>query len=270
MLFYIVVIIIKMTLSTTISLAYTDNKSVLFIGASHVFWGVDDSVIPSSVNCSAPSERYMFTYLKLKRILDDNHQIKTVFIQCAPTDLWENADDKYFAENEMSYFIPVYFPWFGEEEWNIYSGHLRRVLVLIFQKIISPKQLTYSGIKSQLGGQADRSAMQGSFDRRTVMQKLVMGKCGNDINHRYLRKIINLCSDRGVRLIGLYMPAYKPECMYNQDYFYDVLQTKFPDMEFMDYSHYDVPDSARLDASHLNYKGAQILTGELKGCFHLQ
>lgn len=260
---YIVVIGIKFAVSWSMPFAYDKSKDTLFIGASHLWWGVDASQTKRAVNCSARSERYLFTYVKLKKILEANPQIAMVFIECAPTDLWENADDKYFAENEMSYFVPLYFPWFGREEWDIYRNNLRSVFVLISQKVVDPKQLTVAGIKGLLGGQADRSLGLGDFHRGQVHQELLTGESGNAINHAYLRKIIGLCKKHNVRLIGLYLPVYKPEELYNQEYYYDVLKSEFSDLEVLDYSHWEVPDSARLDASHLNAIGARMFTKEI-------
>ena len=88
------------------------STHVLFMGASHILVGVNDSIYKGSLNIASSSERYLLTYLKLNNIVKINHHIDTVFLQFAPTDVWENTDSKYYSVNEMSHFLPLYFPFF--------------------------------------------------------------------------------------------------------------------------------------------------------------
>lgn len=44
----------------------------------------------------------------------------------------------------------------------------------------------------------------------------------------------------------------------------------FYDVEFLDYVNWKVPNSCRMDAHHLNGKGAILFTNELKNRFHLR
>lgn len=82
---------------------------ILLAGASHIQCDIDDSLIPGAVNIARSSERYLFTWLKLSRYFAANPELAAVVLQCAPTDLWEHSDDKYFSPNEMSTYIPNFF-----------------------------------------------------------------------------------------------------------------------------------------------------------------
>lgn len=260
----------KYTISHSISFKEPENVHMLFIGASHPYRGIDATLMNTATNRSAPSERYMFSYLKLKKIINDNPQIDTIFIECSPTDLFEHADDKYFAENEMSYFIPLYFPYFSSNEWKIYSYKMPDAIKLIIQKSFQPNQLFPDRIMTGLGTQAEKAENLAKMNSSEVIPAMIKGNAGNEINYHYLRKIIDLCNGNGIKLYGIYFPVYHPEYYYDQEYYHKALSEVFPDLDVLDYSGMQLPDSVRYDAHHLNWYGAQIFTTELKNRFKIE
>ncbi len=130
------------------------NKNVLFMGASHIQRGIDPKYYPSASNLAAASERYLFTYLKVKKIVKENSQIDTLFLQFAPTDIQKNTDSKYYSKNEMSRFLPLYFPFLSSEDWEIYANNKSDALNLLVQKFLEIFliiYLTMEGIKPNTG-----------------------------------------------------------------------------------------------------------------------
>ncbi len=97
-----------------INWSLSKEKHILFMGASHVCRGVDDSLTKEAINLGSPSERYLYTYIKLLHYVGNNPQVDTVFLQCSSTDLWQNTDYKYHAHNEQSFFISSYWPFFNK------------------------------------------------------------------------------------------------------------------------------------------------------------
>lgn len=268
--FFCLVMGVKYYITKNISFKESSDVRYLFLGASHPWHAIDDRMMQTGVNRSATSERYLFTYLRLKKILSENPQIDTVFIQCSSTDIWQHPDDKYFRESEMSKFLPLYYPYFGKEEWQIYYPHLRDVIPILIQKSVSPNQVFSGKIKTQMGTQAKDQENLLTMDRNIVLPDYLEGNEGNSINFKYLRKIIDLCKNKNVKLYGIYYPVYKPEYYYDQTYYYETIRNKFPDLEVLDYSHWEVPDSARYDAHHLNKFGAQLFTNEIKKRFNIR
>lgn len=260
----------KYMITHSISFKEPENVHFLFIGASHPYRGIDTTLMKDAVNRSAPSERYMFSYLKLKEIIKANPQIDTVFIECSPTDIFEHADDKYFAENEMSYFIPLYFPFFSSNELKIYYHKMPDVIKFIIQKSFHPNQIFPGRIMTGLGSQAGKTENLAKMNSTEVTPAMITGDMGNEINNHYLSKIIDLCNDNGIKLYGIYFPVYHPEYYYDQKYYHKALSEKFPDLEVLDYSNMELPDSVRYDAHHLNWYGAQIFTTELKNRYHIK
>lgn len=264
------VITFKIVITDSLSFKLPSNVTYIFTGASHPYRGIDGSLTRNAVNLSAPSERYMFTYLKLKKFLNANPQVDTVFIECAPTDLWQNSDDKYFANNEMSRFIPTYFPLFTSSEWAQYHNDMRKVITMVIQKSFDPSQLTKHSLQRLIGSQANKIENSERLDTTLVERHLMEGCRGNNINLLYLRKIINLCKNKNVQLYGIYFPMYHPEYFYDQEYYYKVLSELYTDLELLDYHNLNLPDSAFFDAHHLNNIGAFMFTSLIKKRFSMK
>lgn len=259
---------LRIVISKNLSWKIPQEKHVLFLGASHVKRGIDDSITKSGYNMANSSERYLFTYLKLKRLLKDNPQIDQLFLQCAPTDLWEHADDKYFAENEQSLYIPTFFPFFSKEELDVYRDDPIQFCSMIVHSLLDFEYYHPQHNKKLLGGYVRDYKAFKEMNPKEVEHKMMEGKGGNTINRHYLHRIIDLAKSHHVSIHLIYCPVYHPEYVYDQDEFYEAYKKEFSDIELLDYSHWPVADDERIDAHHLNNKGAQRFTKELMKRFH--
>ena len=234
------------------------TKSVLFMGASHIEKGINPEYFPSAINIASGSERYMFTFLKLKKLLNANKHIDTLFLQFAPTDIQKNTDSKYFNKGEMSYFTPLYFPYFNDHEWSIYSKHYYSVLKFLIQKSLKI-------IPFDIHGFGDYKKNIGEFNRnKKASPSRKWLEAGHTINYFYLDQIIELCKKHKIKLNLAYMPMFNKEFYYDIDYFYNTYRNKYSNIRFLDFSDWDCPDSYRKDEHHLNNIGADNFTKYFK------
>lgn len=263
-------VLIRTYLNRKMKWSLPQEIHVLFMGASHIERGVDDSLLLTAKNVSNSSERYLFTYLKLKYYLRDNHQIDTVFLQCAPTDLWENTDDKYHTDNEASHYVSLFCTLFEKDEFLVYKDSPSRLIGFYTKSLFRPKYYKKSGYFEQIGGYIGVKKNQKIMNPDNVVPQMIEGSYGHEINYYYLRKIISLCKENNVKLYFVYCPVYHPEYFYNQEYYYNAYNTYFSDVELLDYSHWEIPLDEYYDAHHLNHKGAQRFTNELKERFGLK
>lgn len=243
------------------------EKHILFLGASHVAHGLDDSRTAEAINLAHDSERYLFTYVKLQYLLSQNSQIDTIFLECAPTDLWQHTDDKYYDLNEQSFFIPAYWPLINKYQMPFYHHNIIQFYNLVLTNIFKRDYYDNAKYLNLLGGFHDRKTNSNIMNKDSVKVNIENGLYGHTVNYSYLRKIIKLCRIYKVKLYLLYCPVYKPEYAYDQGYYYYTIMHKFSDVEFLDYSHMAFKDDERYDAHHLNYKGARIFTDSLKRRF---
>lgn len=92
---------------------------ILFLGASHLNYAIDDTMMKEAINWTRGSERYMYTYIKLQHLLPVNPQVDTIFMELAPTDLWEDTDYKYYELNGQSGYVKTYWPFYEIEHWRV-------------------------------------------------------------------------------------------------------------------------------------------------------
>lgn len=240
---------------------------VLFMGASHITRGIDDSLIETALNWSSPSERYMYTYIKLEHLLNDNKQIDTVFLQCSATDLWEDTDYKYHDANEQSKYVKCYWPFMSKEQLAVYKDEPLQALHLALNGLFATEDITQSKWWNTLGGYAPLSTC---FDRKDMRPDREKPRgYGHEVNYEYLRKINMLCKEKKVKLILLQCPVLHLEYYYDMDYFYNALHKEFSDIEFADFSELDIPDEYRYDPHHLNKAGAEYFTKILKERYNI-
>ena len=245
-----------------------DNIHVLFLGASHINNAIDDSMMKTGTNWSRASERYMYTYIKLKHLIPENPQIDTVFLELAPTDLWEDADNKYYSMNEQSGYVNAYWPFFESENWGVVMKKPSQVLGLVVRSLMEFKDFNQQKWWKSLGGYNKTNE---TMNRDEVKKDLAVNTgCGNNINYKYLRKIISLCNDDGVKLIFLETPTFHPEYYYNIEYYYNSYLNNFSDVELVDYSNWSMDDDERGDAHHLNHLGAQRFTREIMNRYNIK
>lgn len=242
-----------------------EQVHILFLGASHINHGIDDSLILGSINWSRGSERYMYTYIKIQRLLDVNPQVDTVFLELAPTDLFEDTDYKYHDLNEQSGYVRLYWPFFTTEQWKVFVSEPFQVLGLVVESLGDIGDLKQNKWWVHMGNYNKVTTEMNPAEVKPLM--VALNGDGHKVNYDYLRRIISLCREKKVQLYFLESPTYHPEYHYDQAYFYDAYNKYFSDVEFLDYSSWPVTADERKDEDHLNHKGAQRFTKEIKERF---
>lgn len=245
------------------------EKHILFCGASHIYHGINDSLTISAINLAKASERYMYTYLKLEKLLQINPQIDTIYLQFAPTDMWKNTDDKYFRRGEQIAFAALYWPLFGATEWNWLKSDIVNIGKVIIPRIREPYNWSQ---KQYIDKQGGFSPVFNCFDTIIDFPKNVTseGNHGYDINYYYCRKIIELCNQQNVKLCFLFMPVWKHNIAYDLEYYYNAYNSHFSDVELLDYHDFDMDLCERMDSHHLNYYGATRFTQMLQSRYSIR
>ncbi len=250
----------------SVSWKLPESTNVLFMGASHISFGINPEYYPNSINIAKVSERYLYTYLKLKNIINDNPQIDTLYLEFAPNDTWAGTDNKYFKEGELNEFFFKFHPFFTYREFLHFFKHAKIFITNL--KLYLPSFEQRGRQLSDFGNYIEYNKIYDAENRltRSAIQSIYFSNnyfTTNEINSKYLDLIIDICDNNNIKIIFLYMPVCHIEDYYDIDAHYTFYNDKYSHIKFLDYSNIQLPDSLRADDQHLNPAGAEVFTRRL-------
>lgn len=249
------------------------NKRFIFTGDSHIKSAIDDALFPEAVNIAAGSEAYLYSYIKTKKLLEHNKQIKAVIAGfsyhnfSAFTDPWLSSD--YY----LPFRIPKYFyaiP--AEDQWKLFTinppgfikGYIRIMLSSYF--LFGNNYKTLEGLA--WGGYAP-------FGRNVVQHQLQQpiesyrtnGSLA-DVQIEYVNKLDELCRKHNARLILLGTPVHPyriQRVTADTTNLAEIYRTHFSSLTFYNYGMLALPDSCFGDLKHLSQPGGVLFTKLIRG-----
>lgn len=253
----------------TFSFVVPHGKHILVIGDSQTQAAVDDEMLPQIKNISQSHDNYFTQYRRLQLYLDANPQIDTVLIALTPhtVAVWT---DYFFGDfGYIDYAVKYYMPFFSLAEWWQFFHHDCTDVV---SSLFTPVKFYLCADSSYIEQMGRFSVVSESHLQQDVASGALrlrrheefVGPRNNKVTLASLRHIADLCSERGIKLIGINTPVYHADEYLDTANFRKVLTTDFPDIELWDYMRADIPDSLRRDVNHLNRAGANWMAEELK------
>lgn len=251
------------------------GTSLAFAGNSTVECSVNDRLIDHSINIAQAGEAYLYSYAKIKALLEGNPDIRYVFISYSYADL--------LIEKEETWLLSDYFMAEKVKNYHYLLDMEERVFLVKSNPKAYLNGVTKSVIKS-LETVAKRFATKGSGNsipsfggyKHLGRDKLFLdpgSETGGDENIqqssyqiRYLRMISELCKQHSVKLILFNPPKHRS---YNETLNPAVRQlwldvrNSLPSDSLLDLSGFMMPDSCFGDLSHLNYRGARVFSQHL-------
>lgn len=250
----------------TMSFSVAPDVKILFVGDSQIEVGVDTAFIPGSYNFAKSGDNYINFYFRTKKIIEDNQQIKTLFITASPHSISRYGDDRIFSDFAMQNVFPRNAPFYGAEEWCLF---FKRDVVSVLKNLITPFSLAKRAFLD-----SDKKYMDGVgcpmiSEGRNLKKSLKKGIpkeyefLGDEISMKYLRTTVDFAKKQGVRVIFLNTPTYDSANYFDMEYFRKRVAEQFPDVELWDYATFEVSDDCRQDIGHLNKWGAVVFSKEL-------
>jgi hypothetical protein len=245
------------------------NIDKVFTGDSNIESAVNDSIIPNSLNIAQSGEAYMYTYAKIKSLLEYNNQIKTIYIGFSFWDLIEYTEELWLFSNK-----------FAIEKIALYNYLLNYYDKSVLIKN-NPKAYIRGVLKSIL---SNYQVFKRSFHREGFNGRLInfggyensgRDKLQEDIKINpfkeqvfeeglfqieYLKKISELCKQKSIKLVLLNTPKHiyyysnVPEAI--RQNWISVRKSLSRD-SLLDLSTFSFPDSCFGDLTHLNSIGAR-------------
>lgn len=238
----------------------------MVIGHSYTECGLNDSLMANTINLSQGGESYFYAYLKLKKLLPANPQIKTVLVSYANNQIQERMDKWVWDDKYLDNNLPKYIHAMDASDYAFLLrknpvGVLRAELTLIKNAAgtaVRPRDLfadrTIGGYLYLKRNKVD-SLLKTDFlarERKSIRLKV------SEANVDYLKKIVALCHQYHVEIVFLRMPM-RPDSPFakNESQYDSIKKTDFPDIALLDFKNYPTPAEECGDFEHFNHIGAR-------------
>ncbi|MEO6254689.1 MAG: hypothetical protein ABIO79_15360 [Ferruginibacter sp.] len=267
-------------------LNYINNKAMtgykidasvnsLFIGDSHVQCAINPALLPDAVNLSQSSETMLFSYFKIKYILENNPAIKRIYLGFSYHNISTYGDEftygKYAYDIASRYFFILPF----EQKKEIAKHTLDELPKFLGKLLINgsntllAKKENYSFLGAYKNGYKNVVASKPSMDDRLSLQFYENGKQRgfSSVNIGYLNKIMFLCKEKNIELVILKTPLH--------DYYISKIPFKFIEkydslaslnkLKVIDFGNLILNDSCYLpNGDHVSERGAVLTTNIFK------
>ncbi len=259
------------------------DRPILLIGASQTAYGVNDSFVHNIYNLSSPGDAFVYTYFKLRKVLPLNPQIKTVVLSVSEqlitkrlADLWLR-NENFVNIKSLSYFHLVDLKQLGFSFVHNPEQVIKDFVSIPKAKsglcvdILKHKNVTIQDL--QLGGyEVEKANIVALKNRRTQTEETPAAKKNrqdiadmyaadpmpvSDWQIEYLRKIVDFCKERNVKIIFLRTPEHPTWEAKNEKIFMDLLHNDFSTVPFIDCRNMPFPDTCFTDLVHINYYAAK-------------
>ncbi|MFY7839489.1 MAG: hypothetical protein ACOVP7_04390 [Lacibacter sp.] len=250
------------------------NIHTVVIGNSRPECAFNDSLISGAKNLSLVAEPYFYTYIKLRKVVESNKQIKRVVIEFSDINLSADNMHKWMYDAaSVKYLYPRYANIMTlAEKKEVFSTSPVSV-IKSFSFVMHDNILFSTGagtnllVYKQIGGFTVKEGSHiAEIKNETNKKKQVQENTFElaEFNLVYLDKIVNLCKQQQLQLFFLRSPVHPIYGINSFNKTYDsVLQYRYPAVKLLDFADYQLPDSCYFDAHHLNYLGARKVSASM-------
>lgn len=257
------------------------NISILICGASHLMCALDDKIIPNSINTCLTSESYYYTYYKLKKILQNDNDLKYILLGLSFSSYGDNFDNQIYETGKIRYMYPKYFLILeSREKLSLFKknpiGLLKSTPYILKSAIItflkSSKYTNYpfwGYFRDSKNTNLSDKNIKAAINRHYYDSGSGLLQNISELQFEYFMKIIKLCNDKNIKLYLINAPVSNeyfskiPEIFIN--HYYNIVKNfKFnKNIEILDYHNYQLPKNCFSDADHLNNNGAKIFSEKI-------
>lgn len=243
------------------------NITSIVVGHSHPECAFDDSLIQGFKNLAQSGESYFYTYQKLKKIIDNNVQVKNVFIEFTNNQITKKMDDWTWGDAYISEKIPKYAALLQVNDFISLILHnpgalLNSMSVTLKNNLIFLLKRKSNYIDENDWGhylKLNRVLIQNEFDTATS-DRIKYNTSNKEVsvnNLKYLHEMVQLCRSRGINVFFIRSPLHPHYSgIVNEGLYKMILAKKFADVELLDFKNFPLNNEEYADLEHLNYLGA--------------
>ncbi len=242
------------------------TTEILLLGHSQAECALNDTVIKGSKNLAQGGEAYFYTYQKLRKLLPENPQVKTIYLSFSNNQIEKKMDEWTYDDKHLSNYFPKYSGQLDVEDYSLLMKYNpKKVLSGELTALKSNLSFIVKNKKSYI----DNNNWGGYlYLKRNKIDSILKGnyrallkeETSNEIsviNLNYLKKIVALCKKSKVELVFFRTPIHqKLFDLYNEQSFQKIRTEQFKGVTFLDFYDFKLENDDYGDFNHLNFKGA--------------
>ena len=248
---------------------FTVDKSVttLILGHSQPECDLNDTLIKNTRNLSQGGEAYIYTYQKVKKIIEVNPQIKTILISFSNNQTEELMNKWTYGDAIMESYYPKYSFMMDKQDVSLFvKNNFSSFLSAETKSIASNLKILTNIKKNRLedrnwGGylyliRNKTDSLLKTHDT-DILKKQKNNKISK-VNIDYLSKIVSFCKLKKIKIVFMRLPVHpKLFAIQDESTFQKIRRTKFNDIPFLDFHNFEATNKEFGDLEHLNHFGAK-------------
>jgi len=253
------------------------NIHILILGHSHAACSYNTKFIKNAVNIATPGEAYIYTYFKAKKVIDNNPQIKKVFIEFTNNQIEKGMNNWIWDDIHLQYRIKSCGVLLDNEAIQLLYEKNSTGLINAFSKsLFDNLGCLFVNRKGMVlkGGMGKFTPCDVVYLKKKLPTRRKSRKINNsnafeisDYNILYLEKIVKYCKGKNIQVCLVRSPMSKNyDVSFTEHKFKEILLTKFENVEWLDNKDFPIPDKGFQDKEHLNSYGAKFYSQ----CFNQQ
>lgn len=252
------------TYQTRMAFRLPSHVDTVILGDSRTQNGVDDSIFENFVNFSSAAECYLYTFNKLRYILEHNGNVRTVVLSFAQHNLSTEVEESWLTEasNKYSHFGSIFPLFSGEELFRYFASDSLSIGVnmlesVMYHSLYSVERQLMVGKLPFTGGFTANNKLYKPSATTKMREEIILHRPFAQSQVRYLEKIQTLCREKQIKLFMLNTPVMSS--LHGKDI--EVLVAA--ENTHLDWSRLELPTAMFADEHHLNPSGARFLTEKL-------
>lgn len=245
---------------------FTFNPKInkIFVGSSTSQCALNDTILLNCVNMSSSADPVFYSYLKIKKIIEHNPSIDTIFIAISPSSFTDNIDDKWlFNESHFAERIGNYYFLMDSEDLRILKEHLGNNFYKIgfgniaIRSIRNFREYCIGDLRDIYGGYMPNHRSTLTEEINNIKKDTL--NIESKIEIEYLNKTIQECKKNQIELIFITPPIRKEYVRENlKDFvkFNEFYKNRYSQITYIDLSLFPLLESDYADLHHLNYSGS--------------
>jgi hypothetical protein len=273
-LLFILLFFVGITLVFTSTALYLNNKiyfklnnniETVVFGHSHPETAYNDSLINNFKNLAQSGESYFYTYVKARKVLHQNPQIKNVLIEYTNIDITQVRDQEIWSDKYINWRYPIYSGLMDTPEHAFlllknpksFLNSLPKTLKKQLSRITNNHHNYIASTSGYLYLEENKldSLLKLNLHRTIPDDDYYKESKYNLI---YLDKLIALCKRKNLNIFFIRSPLYK-DTFYesNEELFTEIREQNYKDIEFLDLKNFPLKNTDYRDLHHVNNKGAK-------------